>query len=185
MKMNRYTFTAILLTLLSASCSDRVCDMQQTGQSAGRIPIQLNGSISQQNVTRANEQGFVTGDRMGIYIVDYEDGQPGQIGTDNRASNIIYTFDGESYRWTAPTTVYWRDETTPVDVYGYYPAANYISAPTAYRFEVSRNQNEQREGEMSNYEASDFLWGKTAGTAPTSETIIVQYRHRLAGVRVH
>ena len=183
--MNRYTFTAILLTLLSASCSDRVCDMQQTGQSAGRIPIQLNGSISQQNVTRANEQGFVTGDRMGIYIVDYEDGQPGQIGTDNRASNIIYTFDGESYRWTAPTTVYWRDETTPVDVYGYYPAANYISAPTAYRFEVSRNQNEQREGEMSNYEASDFLWGKTAGTAPTSETIIVQYRHRLAGVRVH
>ena len=38
---------------------------------------------------------------------------------------------------------------------------------------------------MSNYEASDFLWGKTAGTAPTTETIIVQYSHRLAGVRVH
>lgn len=189
--MNKCLFFPITLLLLLASCSDKICDMMQTKSSDSFVPIQINGSIQQMNLTRANEQGFVTGDRMGIYIVDYvsaADGnayQPGQISTDNRASNAIYTFDGENYRWTAPTTIYWRDETTPVDVYGYYPAANYISNPSAYQFEVSADQNLQREGEMSNYEASDFLWGKTAGTAPTTETIIVQYSHRLAGVRVH
>ncbi len=152
--------------------------------SPGSLPINLAGSINQQNLTRANEQGFVSGDRMGIYIVDYVDGQPGKIATDNRASNVIYTFDGENYRWTAPTTIYWRDNTTPVDVYGYYPAANYISNPSAFPFEVSADQSLQQEGEMSNYETSDFLWGKTAGTSPTTETIMVRYSHRLAGVRV-
>ena len=174
-----------LLWLIAAvvlfGCSEQLCEVMT---SQGSMPINLTGSIVQQNQTRANEQGFVTGDRMGIYIVDYVDGQPGQIAIDNRASNLIYTFDGENYRWKAPATIYWRDDTTPVDVYGYYPAANYISEPTAYRFEVSADQNEQREGEMSGYEASDFLWGKTAGTAPTTEAIMVRYSHRLAGVRV-
>ena len=32
----------------------------------------LNGKISQQNESRANDNGFVDGDRMGVYIVDYE-----------------------------------------------------------------------------------------------------------------
>lgn len=175
-----------LLWLIAAvilfGCSEQLSEVLV---SPGSLPINLTGSINQQNVTRANEQGFVTGDRMGIYIVDYVDGQPGQISTDNRASNVTYTFDGENYRWTAPTTIYWRDGITPVDVYGYYPSANYISDPTAYRFEVSEDQNLQREGEIGNYEASDFLWGKTTNVSPTNEAIIVRYSHRLAGVRVH
>lgn len=174
-----------LLWLIAAvilfGCSEQLSEVLV---SPGSLPINLTGSINQQNLTRANEQGFVSGDRMGIYIVDYVDGQPGKISTDNRASNVIYTFDGDNYRWTAPTTIYWRDKETPVDVYGYYPAANYISDPSAFHFEVNADQNVQREGEMGSYEASDFLWGKTAGTAPTTETIMVRYSHRLAGVRV-
>lgn len=171
----------IIAVLTLFGCTEQISEVQV---SQGTPAINLTGSINQQNLTRANEQGFVSGDRMGIYIVDYANGQPGQIGTDNRAANVIYTFDGDAYRWSAPTTIYWRDNTTPVDVYGYYPAANYIGNPSAYRFEVSSDQNEQREGEMSGYEASDFLWGKTANTAPTTETIMVRYNHRLAGVRV-
>ena len=150
-----------IAALILFGCSEQLSEVLVSKSTPA---INLTGSINQQNLTRANEQGFVTGDRMGIYIVDYDNGQPGQIGTDNRASNVIYTFDGDAYRWSAPTTIYWRDNTTPVDVYGYYPAANYIGNPSAYRFEVSSDQNEQREGEMSGYEASDFLWGKTANT---------------------
>ena len=171
----------LIAAVILFGCSEQLSEVLV---SPGSLPINLTGSINQQNLTRANEQGFVSGDRMGIYIVDYVDGQPGKISTDNRASNVIYTFDGDNYRWTAPTTIYWRDKETPVDVYGYYPAANYISDPSAFHFEVNADQNVQREGEMGSYEASDFLWGKTAGTAPTTETIMVRYSHRLAGVRV-
>lgn len=149
-------------------------------------PIELSGTITQQNVTRADEQGFVTGDRMGIYIVDRVNGEAGVVGAkDNRAQNMIYTFNGEDYKWTAPTTVYWRDQQTPIDVYGYYPGANYISTPEAFPFEVQADQStEARDGDLSGYEQSDLLWGKAENVAPTAEQIVVKFRHILAAVRV-
>ncbi len=172
----------LIAAVLLFGCSEQMSDVPL---SPGALPISLTGSIAQLNVTRANEHGFANGDRMGIYIVDYVDGEAGKLhASENRASNLIYTFDGETHSWKAHTTIYWRDKTTPVDVYGYYPAANYISNPSAYHFEVSANQNQQHEGEMGSYEASDFLWGKTANTSPTTETIMLRYSHRLAGVRV-
>lgn len=166
------------------SCDDTLIDVPQQSQD---IPITLSAHLQQQNVTRANEQGFVTGDRMGIYIVDYVNGAAGILdAATNRASNVLYTFDGEGYNWSASTQLYWRDNTTPVDVYGYYPGVNYIEEPTAYLFEVSNQQNViPEDGGMSNYEASDFLWGKTTKVAPTEETITVKYSHRMAGVWVY
>ncbi|MDO5488599.1 MAG: leucine-rich repeat protein [Bacteroidaceae bacterium] len=166
-----------------SSCNDGVIENVRHGS----MPISLSAQLQQQNVTRANEQGFVTGDRMGVYIVDYEGTQPGALdATANRASNVLYTFDGENYKWTAPTQLYWRDGSTPVDVYGYYPGINYIDEPTAYEFEVSELQNiVPEDGGMSNYEVSDFLWGKTAKVSPTEQTITVKYNHRMAGVWVY
>lgn len=90
-----------LLPLIAAitlgACSDQFGEMLQP---QGSQPISLMASIQQQNTTRANEQGFVTGDRMGIYVVDRVGAEPGILGaSDNRATNMIYTFDGETYRW--------------------------------------------------------------------------------------
>lgn len=166
-----------------SSCNDDV--IENVGN--GFMPISLSAQLQQQNLTRANEQGFVTGDRMGVYIVDYEGTEPGMLdAATNRASNVLFTFDGENYKWTAPTQLYWRDSSTPVDVYGYYPGINYIDEPTAYQFEVSDLQNVVSEdGGMSNYEASDFLWGKTTKVSPTEKEITVSYHHRMAGVWVY
>lgn len=166
------------------SCYDTLIDGPVSQQS---MPINLSAHMQQQNVTRADEQGFVTGDRMGVYIVDYVNGAPGVLDVaSNRASNVLYTFDGDNYTWTAPTQLYWKDSTTPVDVYGYYPGINYIDEPKAYQFEVSELQNVVPEdGGMSNYEASDFLWGKTAKVSPTEKEITVSYHHRMAGVWVY
>lgn len=150
------------------------------------MPLSLSGSISQQNVTRANEQGFVTGDRMGIYVVDRVNGEAGVLGaSDNRAQNMIYSFDGDNYKWSSGTPIYWRDQQTPIDIYGYYPAVNYISSPTAYHFEVQRDQStEAGNGDLSGYEKSDLLWGKASNVSFTTEQIIISYHHIMAGVRV-
>lgn len=154
--------------------------------SSGSMPLSLSGSISQQNVTRANEQGFVTGDRMGIYVVDRVNGEAGVLGaSDNRAQNMIYSFDGDNYKWSSGTPIYWRDQQTPIDIYGYYPAVNYISNPTAYAFEVQRDQSaEAGNGDLCGYEKSDLLWGKASNVAFTTEQIIISYHHIMAGVRV-
>ena len=181
-------FLSFLSTVAVASafisCNDVMIDEPSISLTT---PINLSARLQQQNATRADEQGFVTGDRMGIYIVDYVNGVPGILDVAaNRASNVLYTFDGDNYKWTAPTQLYWRDGSTPVDVYGYYPGINYIDNPTTFQFEVSELQNVVPEdGGMSNYEASDFLWGKTAKVSPTEKEITVSYHHRMAGVWVY
>ena len=176
-------FLWLVVVVCLTGCSDQ---FDQTVTPSGMQPIELSGTIAQQNVTRANEQGFVTGDRMGIYIVDRVNGEAGVVGAkDNRAQNMIYTFNGEDYKWTAPTAVYWRDKETPIDVYGYYPGVNYISAPDVFPFEVQADQStEARDGDLSGYEQSDLLWGKAENVAPTAERIVVKFHHILAGVRV-
>ena len=130
------TLIGILLCFLClVACSDHLFDNSGKGDTGA---IRLSGNIRQENVTRASDYGFVTGDRMGIYIVDYDDGMPGTIAASgNRASNVLYTFDDLEYVWTAPLDIYWRDSRTPIDVYGYYPGVNYIDNPAAYAFEVS------------------------------------------------
>lgn len=165
------------------SCSD---SLERLSLPSEGLPIQISGSISQQNLTRANEQGFVTGDRMGIYVVDRVNGEPGVLGaSDNRAQNMIYTFDGDSYTWSSPTTIYWRDQQTAVDIYGYYPAVNFISDPKTYNFEVRKDQStEAGNGDLSGYEQSDLLWGRAVNVGFTTECIIVNYHHIMAGVRV-
>ena len=142
--------------LIAVACND---SLYNEGAEGGVRAIKLIGNIRQENATRASDYGFVTGDRMGIFIVDYDDGVPGTLAASaNRASNVLYTFDGEEYVWSAPLEIYWRDSRTPIDVYGYYPGVNYIENPTAYQFEVSWQQSVlPQEGEMSNYEASDLL----------------------------
>lgn len=175
---------SILCVLAFFSCSDAW--KEEAALNNQRKVFVLSGSISQQNESRANANGFVDGDRMGVYIVDYNNGLPGTLSaTDNRASNVLYTFNGLENSWKSAVTLYWKDQTTPVDVYGYYPGVNYIDSPTAYAFEVSHLQNVvPEEGEISNYEASDFLWGKVEKVNPTEETIMIRYQHRMAGIQV-
>lgn len=177
---------ALLMTccLFSVSCND---DLLHNGLDMNAdYPINLRGNINQENMTRASDNGFVSGDRMGIYIVDYDNGNPGNLlATGNRSSNVLFTFDGDSYKWSAPTEIYWRDAQTAIDVYGYYPGVNYIDNPAEYSFEVSWKQNAApQEGVVSNYEASDLLWGKATGVKPTTDEIVIEYKHQLAGVYV-
>lgn len=183
-KINKSLLKGVLLTLAFSACTQQ-WDGEYLHPNQGE-EITLLGSINQQNETRANDDGFADGDRMGIYIVDYEEDIPGSLSaTDNRASNVLYTYYAFENCWKSATTLYWKDGTTPADFYGYYPGVNYIESPSAYRFEVSNLQNaDPAEGEMSNYEASDFLWGKMTNVTPTTETVTITYTHRMAGVKV-
>ena len=183
MKKTYYLSIAMILALITYSCSDEF----QEAVSTSPTPLKLTGQISQENVTRANDYGFVTGDRMGIYVVDYEDNQPGDLAASNiRAQNVLYTFDGDSYSWSSSTSIYWRDKQTPVSIYGYYPGQNYIGDPIAWNFSVQTDQSTPAEnGSLSGYEQSDLLWGKEGHIEYTQDQIVIKYHHILAGVRVH
>lgn len=156
-----------------------------SGEQDGLIPVELFNEISQVAVTRVNDEGFCDGDAVGIYVVNYENGAPGQLLVEgNQGDNVRYTYDEANMKWVPETPIYFKDKNTPVDIYGYYPYGVPESVE-AYSFEVQKDQStEATNGQLGGYEASDFLWGKAENIAPTSSRIPVKFQHRMAGVLV-
>ena len=169
--------------VLCAGCADGLFGADGTQHGTRRI--ELSGEIDQVAVTRVNDGGFCDGDGMGIYIVDYNADIPGTLQqSGNRADNVCYTYDEANCKWNSDQDVYWKDNHTHIDVYGYYPYANPESINN-YTFNVQRDQyNATADGKMSGYEASDFLWGKLSDVAPTSAALRLLLRHRMSSACV-
>ncbi len=173
---------ALLLSLVACVEEDFSAPAPDDG---AKLPIQLFNSIEQVAVTRVNDEGFCDGDGVGIYVVNYNDGQPGTLKlSGNQADNVKFVYDEASGRWIPENEIFFRDKRTHVDIIGYYP----YSSPTsvdAYPFEVAKDQSvEAANGLLGGYEASDFLWGKAADITPTASRIPLNFRHRMAGVVV-
>ena len=124
MKKGARTYFSILGGILTAALPLSCAKDSGTEEVAERTPICLNSTISQDNVTRADQNGFADGDVIATYIVDHEDGKPGILQDNgNRADNLFYTYNEPGFRWVPAYNVYFKDEKTPVDIYAYYPAA--------------------------------------------------------------
>lgn len=122
---------------------------------------------------------------MGVFVVNYQNGSPGSLTlSNNQANNVAVSYDIDANKWTSATDIYWVDDSTPADVYGYYPFNNGMDNVDAYPFEVSANQSVAgTDGDMGSYEASDFLWAKAAGVTSGTKVNLI-FNHRLAGVKV-
>lgn len=182
MKIRNLLICGILSVVLGA------CSYEPDGMSVAvdqSYPIQLFNEIEQVATTRVNDEGFCDGDGVGIYVVNYDGGVPGQLVVEgNQADNVRYVYDEANGKWIPDESVYFRDKNTHVDIIGYYPYGS-PSSVDAYAFEVAKDQStEAANGLLGGYEASDFLWGKAADIAPTSQRIAVKFQHRMAGVLV-
>lgn len=185
MKTSTYKILALLALPLFAltACNDDLS--QDNAQTDSTNRIQLSGEIEQVAVTRVNDNGFCEGDVMGVYIVDYDGSNPGTLkNSGNRGDNVRHTFDEAGYKWNSAYDIYWKDNHTPIDVYGYYPFGSPTDV-TAYEYEIQKDQNRMTEsGILGGYEASDFLWGKSANVAPTEKVIRLPLRHRMSSAKV-
>lgn len=185
MKQNKlYTcvLSLALLTGILSSCQDEDTFGAKT---PAQMPITLSGEIEQLAISRVNDNGFCDGDEMGVYIVDYEGNTPGILqNTGNRGTNVKHTFYEAAYKWNSAYDVYWKDDHTPIDIYGYYPFGSPADV-NAYEFTVEKDQAKAAEGDnLGGYEASDFLWGKAEKVAPTERVIRLPMYHRMANARV-
>ena len=165
MKYSHHTLLLIAATylLMLAACSD--IDEHEALQDQG-FAVAIEADITQQSVTRANDSGFADGDQIGVFISDLAD-------------NECFTYDAKSRKWASERPLYWKDNVTPTDVYGYYPYDAKLSSVEAYPFTVSTSQND-----AADYERSDFLWAKAEGVIPTKNPITLMHRHIMAGIRV-
>lgn len=183
-RQSRLALAMIVSVILGLSaCSDELPDVLTPD--SGKIPLEFGATIDQDNSSRADDSGFADNDRFGVFVVNYRDGQPGILTTSsNQVDNVAIRYNADSNTWTPATDIYWLDDQTPTDVYGYYPFNNALSDVDSYNFEVSRDQSiPAADGEMGSYEASDFLWAKTPAAKP-GKKVNLSFGHALAGVKV-
>lgn len=186
--MNKYsikTYTRILLIACLTAMSGCKDNFGEYGheESAG-LPINVSGTYNSQ--TRASDLGFADKDVMGIFISDYSNDKPASLESDDlHASNVKFTYSEDEGKWNGSTHIYWKDGSTPIDIYGYYPFESSLTAPRRHQFSVATRQSVGASpGVLSAYEQSDFLWAKTCNVKPTAETISLEYRHAMGGITI-
>lgn len=184
MKKHYYYLITCLTALLLVACQNET-PVERTHRA--EFKLTLAGEIDQLYLSRVNDNGFADGDVMGVYVVDYVSQQPGKLkASGNRGTNVKHTFDEPNFKWNSSYDIYFRDDKTPVDIYGYYPySAKNPEDPENYAFQVQHDQQiAAHDGLLSGYERSDFLWGKVAKVYATEHVIRLPMKHRLGNVCV-
>ena len=177
--MRKNLFHGILLfafAVFTGSCAKQALETASTDP-----PITISGSIGP--FTRANDTGFQANDSIGVFIVLPPNNL---VAFGNHADNISFKYNGSSWEALNERKFYWPEGSNPtVDLYGYYPYTTVVNSVLAFPFEVQIDQNSAQAGTMMNsYEASDFLWGRTVGIAPTSDRIPLLVNHLLSKINI-
>ena len=152
-------YIAVLLLTIS-------CQKQEQIIEPGVMDIQF---IHPSVVTRATETAFESGDKIGLYVV--ESPAPLQV-SGNYVNNLQATFNGS--QWTGDSGLRWPSTESVCDIYAYYPFME-VSKITAAPFSVLEDQSD-------GFGACDFLWGKAASVAYTTDAIPVQFNHKLSKI---
>lgn len=185
MKNTRFLLFCLLALTGMQACQD---ESPLSGGSDGRGPqLSISGTIEQRTVatTRAGDNGFADGDAIGLYVVDYVNGEPGQLlPQGNHVNNMRHSYNAANNSWKGTSTIYWTDDRTPVDAYSYYPFREVVENPKAVKVDVPVRQDiREKNAVISNYEAGDFLWAKAEKVNP-GELIRLNHHHVMAGIKV-
>ena len=159
-------FLLVAVFAAMISCSESLENTPATPET-DKLPINISTTL-----TRATDSVYEAGDKVGIFVVN----EPNTlVASGNHVDNMGFTY---STTWTPDTPIYWLDKSTKADFYCYYPYAENVST-TAHTFATKANQSQ-----LADYKASEFLWGKTAGIAPTEEAVNITTNHTFSNMVV-
>ncbi|WP_300729581.1 hypothetical protein [uncultured Bacteroides sp.] len=95
----------LLCCLLGCLCGCTDQDENRFGTDFRKALI-IQGNIEQECISRADDGGFADGDRMGIFVVDYNGNTPGTLqNSGNRATNFALTYNVATGMWKGNTNV--------------------------------------------------------------------------------
>ena len=101
--IKKSSFLCLFAFSLFVACSEDITN--QTAIVEEGIPINIASTYPVAANTRAIiDNGFVAGDAVGIFVVDYDrNGNPGELALKgNRGNNVKFTYDGA--KWTISCT---------------------------------------------------------------------------------
>lgn len=171
---------ALALLVACTSCGHDDPDVPPTpteptepDKPAAQIPINISATI-----TRATEEAFESGDRIGLFVVNRNaDGSAATLKPlGNHLDNMPYTY---TTTWNAEKTVYWKDAQTHADFYMYYPYTQTVASVSAMPFGVSADQSS-----LGAYKSSDLIVGSTLDAAPSASPVNIAARHLMSQVEI-
>lgn len=140
-------------------------------------PVTIPINISMNVWTRVTDTDYESGDKVGIYVVNYQGSSAGTLqSSGNHVDNMCFTYTDN---WTPESDIYWKDETTKADFYCYYPYGT-PSDITAHPFSVKTDQSQQ-----ADYKASEFLWGKASGVSPTANAVPIITNRSMSNMLIY
>lgn len=140
-------------------------------------PVTIPINISMNVWTRVTDTDYESGDKVGIYVVNYQGSSAGTLqSSGNHVDNMCFTYTNN---WTPESDIYWQDETTKADFYCYYPYGT-PSDITAHPFSVKTDQSQQ-----ADYKASEFLWGKASGVSPTTNAVPIITNRSMSNMLIY
>ena len=175
--MKKILFVIAAAALLFCGCKKHEPEQEPTPPPAPqvRIPITLSTDIW----TKATDSGSENGDKVGIYTVNQVNGASGTLANSgNHLDNTRFSYNGSA--WNPDSPVYWKDETTPADFYCYYPYVQTVSDVTALPFSVKADQST-----LSDYKASELLWGKTENAKPSKDPVNITTKHAMSNLLIY
>lgn len=171
---------ALALLVACTSCGHNDPDVPLTpteptepDKPTAQIPINISATI-----TRATEEAFESGDRIGLFVVNRNaDGSAATLKPlGNHLDNMPYTY---TTTWNAENTVYWKDAQTHADFYMYYPYTQTVASVSAMPFGVSADQSS-----LGAYKSSDLIVGSTLDAAPSASPVNIAVRHLMSQVEI-
>lgn len=162
--MKKLLFASFALAMIFAGCNKE--EQPQGGGNGNTDDLRIPIRISMGQWTKVTDTEYESGDKVGIYVVNFDGGNAGSLKpSGNHVDNVGFAYN--SSEWTPDREIYWKDNETKADFYCYYPYQASVST-TSQSFSVKADQSA-----LENYKASEFLWGKASSVSPTADAVPV------------
>lgn len=167
--MRHFSFVVLYLSVMAfAACSSE--EPQSPEPSDDRTSVHIT--------TRAEDENTVGNLQAGLFMVNYENGNPDEmLPSNNYVNNQLLTWANGT--WTTTTPIYWIGMETQANFYAYAPYAKEITDARKMPFSVSHDQSTD-----DAFAQSDLLWGTVLGQSPTSADFELTLQHQLSRLTI-
>lgn len=160
----KYTIIYLTAALLATTS----CSKEEGNSDNGQLLL----APALPHMSKATETEFESGDRFGIYAVEYKEDAPLPLQlSGNWANNSMALYNGTN--WSISPVIWWNNA-SKLDVIAYYPYNSNPNSVDNYLFTIEEDQRE------SGFTLSDLMWAKAKGAERSAGAVALNFRHKLS-----
>lgn len=167
-----YCLGSLCLASLLAGCTDEQAAPTASVRDANEMVFDVRYPAVSAPSSRVTDDHFDADDRVGVYVT--QAGVPLELAG-NYVNNELLTYAVDGV-WQPARPIYWNEGT--YDIFAYCPYTSPVASVNDFPFAVSTDQTTAGDARTpGGFEASDFLFARSAGQKAGNEPVALQFRH--------